>query len=61
MKKRLAFCVFFPAMAVSVYRNGFKAELIGRMKTAAHAYTSPEIPPSPVCAKIPEKKYRVGN
>ena len=42
-------------MAVRVYRNGFKAELIGRMKTAVHAYTSPEISPSPVCAKIPEK------
>ena len=54
-KQSLAFCVFFPAMAVSVYRTGFKAELIGRMKTAVHAYTSPEISPSPVCAKIPEK------
>jgi hypothetical protein len=30
-------------MALNVYRIGLRAELTGRIKTAAHAYTSPDI------------------
>jgi hypothetical protein len=28
---------FFPIIAVTVYKNGLRAEFIGKMKTADHA------------------------
>ena len=40
-------------IAERVYKNGFKAELIGRTNTAVQAYTSPDIS-VPVSAIIPE-------
>ena len=45
---------FVLTMAVSVYRNGFIADLIGKTNTAVHAYTTVGIV-CPERAKIPLK------
>ena len=47
---------FLPNIAEHVYKNGFKAELIGRTTTAIHAYTSPGITWS-VIARMPGKTW----
>ena len=56
MNQVLTFCAFRPAMAGSVYKKGFKAELIGRTSTAVQAYTSAEISARSVSARIPKIK-----
>lgn len=47
------YLTFFLKLA-NVYRKGLRAELIGRMKTATQAYTSPDIT-WPLIASNPAK------
>ena len=51
------FCLFRSAMADSVYKNGFMAELIGRTRTAIQAYTSADMSARSVSARIPVIKH----